>query len=499
MIRILSILGGLWLAVQPVAGQEPALTIYNQNFAVVREKVPLDLKAGTNTVHFTGITAQLEPESVILRDPSGQRTLQILEQNYQSNVLSEELLLSRNEGRTIHFVSQRGEKLEVVTGKIIRSPQSTPAFGTARYGTQVYPAPPARTAPSQAIVELDGHWRFGLPGTPLFPQPAEGAVLKPTLDWLLRTDKAGTLAAELAYVTGGMNWQADYNVVAPPEGDLLDVVGWVTMENRTGRTFEDAKIKLMAGDISKVQLGVTDRVSMGVVGGIAGGPFQPPVSEKPFEDYHLYALERATTLRDGETKQVEFLRTSGVKSRKVYVYDGMKLDPRYANYGPEYFRTNPDVGADFNPKARVMRELVNSKNNRLGIPLPKGRVRFYRRDEDGQLEFTGENILDHTPPDETSRVYTGSAFDVTGERRRTNFRVDMSRTWLDESFEIRLRNHQKEAVTVQVVEHLYRGMTWEITSKSADFRKVDSQQVEFRLAVPAHGEQVLTYSVHYTW
>ena len=334
MLRILSVLGIVCLLAQGAIPAEPALTIYNQSFAVVREKAKLLLKEGINQVHFTDITAQLEPESVILRDPSGQRALQILEQNYQSNLLSEGLLLSKYECRTIDFVSQRGDKLEIVKGKIIRSGYTRQPLGI-RYETQPYPAPAAAVArygnlsfgtlPAQAIIEVEGQWRFGLPGTPLFPALAEGAILRPTLDWIIRAEKAGALDAELSYVTGGMNWQADYNVVAPPKGDILELVGWVTAENHSGRTFQDAKIKLMAGDVSKVQ---PER--MGVAAGVAGGAFamgvgRPPVSEKPFEEYHLYTLERPTTLRDGETKQVEFLRASGVKSRTIYVYDGLKL------------------------------------------------------------------------------------------------------------------------------------------------------------------------------
>jgi hypothetical protein len=147
-----------------------------------------------------------------------------------------------------------------------------------------------------------------------------------------------------------------------------------------------------------------------------------------------------------------------------------------------------------------MKEIRNSKGNRLGMPLPKGRMRFYRKGDDGQLEFTGENTIDHTPKDELIRVYTGDAFDIVGERRRTDYRIDTNRNWLDETFEIKLRNHkEKDAVEIRVVEHLYRWINWEIVEKSDTFLKTESQTMEFRVQVPPGGEKTITYKVHYTW
>ncbi|MCJ7674694.1 MAG: hypothetical protein MUO33_06020, partial [Sedimentisphaerales bacterium] len=233
--------------------------------------------------------------------------------------------------------------------------------------------------------------------------------------------------------------------------------------------------------------------------GVAGKG--PPVTEKAFEDYHLYTLERPTTLHDRETKQVEFLRAEGVKSERLYVYDGVKIDyARYRSYQPEYIRQERDYGTQCNPKVWVMREFKNSQENHLGIPLPRGLVRFYRQDDDGQLEFTGENFIDHTPRDETVRVYTGNAFDLVGERRRTYYKIDISQHWLDEAFEIKVRNRKEDgSVEVRVVEHLYRWLSWEIVEKSDSFVKTESQTVEFRVNIPAGQEKVITYKVHYTW
>jgi hypothetical protein len=224
----------------------------------------------------------------------------------------------------------------------------------------------------------------------------------------------------------------------------------------------------------------------------------PVVREKSFDEFHLYTLERSTTLHDEETKQVEFVHAGDIRSQRLYIYDGANLAV-YGYYGGEQAVQDPNYGTQSNPKVWVMQEFKNSEANHLGIPLPKGRLRFYRRDTDGHLEFVGENSIDHTPKDETVRVYTGNAFDVTGERKRTNFRVESRQRWIDESFEIRVRNHKKQSVQVRVVEHLYRWTNWEIQDKSSACTKKDAQTVEFPVTVAPDGEQVVTYTVHYSW
>ena len=495
--------GLFWAACGTAASAaQPALTIYNQNFAVVRDTIPLDLKAGVNDIRFTETTAHLEPDSVILRDPAGKTKLQILEQNYRNDPVSQELLLSIFEGKTIEFETDLGwGQKKVVQGKIIRSgyvPHAQSAmqrYGQAYYQSQMSMA----SETSQPIIEIEGKLQFALPGRPVFPPLTGGTILKPTIDWQINADKAGKLEAELAYVTGGMSWEADYNVVAPENSDLLDVIGWVTMDNQSGRTFENAKIKLMAGDVSKIQ-----RAEGGFLGNeemaarAASAP--APVSEKAFEDYHLYTLARPATLHDRETKQVEFIRASGVKSERVYVYDGLKIDwRRYGGYSMENMRNNQDLGNEMETKVAVMREFKNSETNHLGMPLPKGRLRFYKQDNDQQLEFTGENTIDHTPKDEMLRVYTGNAFDLVGERRRTNIKVDSNNHWLDESFEIKLRNHKKEPAEIRVVEHLFRWYNWDITDKSDAFVKTNAQTMEFRVQLKPDEEKPIHYTVHYSW
>ncbi len=504
-MKTISLLEAVALTVFSIVASvaQPALTIYNQNFAVVRDSVPLNLQQGVNDVRFGETTAHLEPDSVILRDPQGKTNLQILEQNYRNDPVSQELLLSLYEGKTIDFETDLGwGKTKVVQGKIIRSgyvPHAQSAM--QRYGQAYYQSQMAMAAETaQPIIEVEGKLQFSLPGRPVFPALADDTILKPEITWKLKSDKATKLAAELAYVTGGMTWEADYNVVAPENSDLLDLVGWVTMDNQSGKSFENAKIKLMAGDVGKIQPGAESGSAMRAAIFDRAEAAAPTVTEKAFEDYHLYALARPATLHDRETKQVEFIRAGKVQSQKVYVYDGMKIDwQRYRGYSMENMRNNQEIGAESDSKVAMMREFKNSEANHLGRPLPKGRVRFYKQDNDQQLEFTGENVIDHTPNDETVSIYTGNAFDLVGERRRTNYKIDTAKDWIDESFEVTLRNHKKEAVEIRVIEHLFRWFTWDITEKSDPFVKTNAQMMEFRVQLKPDEEKTLHYTVHYSW
>ena len=468
-----------------VQSSEPALTIYNQNFFVAREKLSLDLHSGVNHVEFAGMTSHLEPDSVILRDLTG-RPLQILEQSYRNDPISQELLLSFYEGKTIDFLIQRQDRSETVHGKVIRSGYN-PGAGSG-----------------QPLIEVDGVLRFGLPGQPLFPALTGDSILKPTLSWQLETNSSGKSDAEISYVSGGMSWQADYNLVisdGPKKGqfDSLDMVGWITMHNQSGKTFENARIKLLAGDVNKIDQGTPNmRGYAAKAMRMEADAMAPVVREKSFDEFHLYTLERPATLRDQETKQVEFVRSTSVQSQRLYVYDGAQTD-QYGFYSMEQAREDQNYGTQSNPKIWVMQEFKNSEANHLGIPLPKGRLRFYRRDTDGHLEFVGENSIDHTPKDEAIRVYTGNSFDLHGERKRMNYHVDSNAHWMEETFEIKVRNHKKEEATIRVVEHLYRWTNWSLKNKSHEYKKKDAQTIEFPVTVAPDGEQVVTYTVHYSW
>jgi len=336
----------------------------------------------------------------------------------------------------------------------------------------------------------------------MFPALGDDTILKPTLDWRIHSDKAVKLDAELCYVTGGMSWEADYNVVSPEKGDEMEFIGWVTMDNQCGKAFRDAKIQLIAGDVAKLQPNQArirgPTTSLDVSGAISG---MPAVTEKAFDEYHLYSLPLPATLHDRETKQVEFVRAEQVKSQRLFVYEGAHIDQnRYSNWTYDNIRQDESYGTQSNPKVWVMREIKNSEENHLGLPLPKGKVRFYRQDDDGRLQFVGEDMIDHTARNETLRLYTGNAFDLVGERKRTHYQMDQSQHWIDESFEIKIRNRKKdEPVEIRVVEPLYRWTNWEIRQPSNHFEKKDAQTIEFRVPLKPDEEKVVTYTVHYSW
>ena len=490
------VLAGVVLLACSGAAADPALTIYNQQFAVVREAVPLDLKVGVNQVAYSNVTAQLEPDSVVLRDPAGKVNLQILEQNYRADPISQARLLSLFEGKTIDFQVVRDGKVELVPGKVIRSgyvpgpmPGSPSAF---RYDP--YTGDPTGAPEEEPLIEVDGKLQFALPGLPLFPALPDDTILKPTLTWSIRSDVAGPVEAELAYVSSGLNWEAEYNVVSPEDSDTLDLVGWVTLRNSSGKEFRNARIKLMAGAVHRVGQAGEEYA------GLREGALRTPqtVTEKPFDEYHLYTLHDPTTLHDSEVKQVEFLRAAGVHSRSIYEYDGAQLGDAARPDNPFGIR-DPAYGTESSHRVQVIREISNSAANHLGVPLPAGKVRVYRRDADGQLEFVGEDGIDHTPQDEVLRIRTGDAFDVTGDRVRKDFQEDTAHRTADESFIITLRNHKPVAIELRVIEHMLRSPTWKVVEGSTPHQKVDAQKVEFRISVPANGEKVLTYKVRYTW
>jgi len=463
----------------------PAITVYNQNFGVVRDTVLLDLSKGLTEASYSGVTAQLEPESVVLRDPAGKVRLSVVEQSYRGDPVDQMRLLQMFEGKTINFMKALDDEEVMVEGRIIRAPRivmvNNPHGG--KYQKTLEP-----------IIELDGQLITRLPGTPLFPSLGDDSILEPTLSWKLYSDQAASLNAQLSYLTNGMNWKSDYNLVLPEEGDEVTLTGWVSIENNTGTSFKDATIKLIAGDVNKVQDAPVDPFAGSVMRVKAmAEAAAPEVEAKKFDEFHMYRLPLATTLRDRETKQVEFVRAEKVQTKKLYVYEGFQ--GRY--YGG--MNTSQNYGQNSQPDVQIYREFINSEANGLGVALPAGRTRFYRMDSDGQLEFTGENTIDHTPKNERIRVYLGNAFDLVGERTRRDFFRHKSQDLMRESFEIEIRNRSEEQVTVQVVEHLYRWSNWEILEASQDYIKTDAQSIEFPVTVGPDKVAKVTYTVEYTW
>jgi hypothetical protein len=441
---------------------DPALTIYNGGYAVVRETLPIDLKSGVNQVSFAGVTAQVEADSVILRDIKGKAEFQVLEQSYRNDPVTQAMLLSLFEGKTLEFNRRETNKPDrVVVGKVVRS-------GFVPGGNFVEP-----------IIEVDGKLQFSLPGEPIFPSLGNDNVLKPTLNWKLNSASSGKIDAEVAYLSNGFTWEASYNLVATDKSDLLDVVGWVTMNNQSGMTFTEAKIKLMAGDVNRAQPEY-QRSARGMRVAALSMSADKVVTEKSFDEFHLYTLGNPATLRDKETKQVEFVRAAGVKAERVYVYDSLYQGGQAG-------------------KVQVYREFKNAEANKLGMALPKGKVRFYTQDGDRQLEFVGENRIDHTPKDEIIRVLTGNSFDLVGEHRMTNNTEDGSNRVATQTFEIKVRNRKKEPVEIRVVEHATHGGNWTLTAQSQPHEKKDATTFEFRVPLKPDEEKVITYTIRYTW
>jgi hypothetical protein len=421
----------------------------------VRERVPLELKAGVNVVKFTGVTRMLEPDSVVLRDPTGKVALRVLEQSYRADTVAQGFLLSLNEGKELDFlVRDQNGREHVVKGKVVRSGHAPGAEGS-----------------ETPIVEVDGKLRFSLPGEPIIPALSDDGVLKPTLTWQLAGERTAKVDAELGYVTAGFSWEAAYNLIAPEKGDIIDIVGWVTVSNTSGKSFSEVVVKLMTGDVQKVQppqrAAQMDRVVKMEMMAMSTGV----VTEKAFDEFHVYSLPRAVTLRNRERKQVEFMRGAGVKVPVVYVYDGSRHPTKMA----------------------VTREFKNSEENKLGLPLPKGRTRFYRKDDaDGRIEFVGEDTIDHSAKNELVRVKTGDAFDIVGERRAVDRSSSNLKGQAEQVFEIKLRNRKATPVEVKVVEHL-GGPNWQVTDESDEFTKKDASTIEFRVQLKPDDERSVTY------
>ena len=451
----------------------PSLTIYNDNFAVVRDAIELQLKKGVNQVNYHEITQQLEPDSVVFRPLKKERSFSVLEQNYLALPVNQMLLLHHFEGKEIEFEIDRNGKTETLSGSIIRS----------------------GIASGTPIIEMNGKTRFGLPGTPLFPPLQDDALLKPTLNIQLESTVSGKVKAELVYITGGLSWKADYNLIANEKNDQVDLNAWVTFNNQSGKNFNSANVKLMAGDINKIS---PQPRPLGQVRAITAAAPKPRVTEKDFDEYHLYNIERAIDLNNGESKQVEFIRASGIRSKTRYIYNGANIDRRYpANM--EHIRNDPNYGVNSNPKVWIYREFDNNTQNGLGIPLPKGRVRFYQQDSDLQLEFLGENNIDHSAKDATISLYTGNAFDVSGQRKQLDYELHTRENRAQESFAITVKNGKKKSVAVTVVEPLYRWSNWVIKSHSETFTKTGSQTIEFNLELQPQQEKTIKYTVDYSW
>jgi hypothetical protein len=445
-------------------------------YALVREDRRFDLKAGRTLLRVPDVPALIDPTTVSfasLTDPAGTR---VVEQSFEFDLTSTQKLLSRYLDREITVEQPRGQGVGAFTGTLV----GTQGGLTLR-------------AADGSVRVVNGYSGVTLPGLP------GGLISRPTLVWDVETGRAGAHDARIAYQTGGMTWWADYNLTytEPAPGRCrLDVGAWVTIVNQSGAAYADAKLKLIAGDVQRAQPRAVPAApaALGRVQEMKAAGFE----EKAFFEYHLYTLGRPTSLAQNSTKQIELFPTAtGVGCEKKLVYAGQGAG--YPVYGSPM--TDRNFGAQSNRKVDVYLRIRNTQADGLGIPLPAGKLRVSKRDDaDGSLEFIGEDLIDHTARDETVQVKLGSAFDVVGERRQVEFRLDTSAKWIEEEIEVRVRNQKPdEAVEVVVKESLYRWSAWTITRKSHDFRKEDSRTAHFPVRIAPKGEAVVRYTVRYTW
>ena len=448
-------------------------------YAIVKHERPIVLGAGRSIIRFSDVAAHIDPTTVSfvsLTDPEGTH---VLEQNFEFDLVSTDKLMERYLDRQITVDQIQGDKLATYTGKLLST-----AGGLVLQG-------------EGGRVEVIREY-----SNVRFPELPGGLITKPTLVWDIRTAKPGPHRMRVVYETKGVTWWTDYNIIFTEGEDansgLLDVGAWVSIINQSGATYHHAKLKLIAGDVHRAPqpqpVYTRMRANLEMIGGAAE---TDGFGEKTFFEYHMYTLGRPTTLPDNSTKQIELFPTArNVPCEKIMVYYGIRT--RYANYGRPM--TDRNFGVTSSKKVNIYLRFKNEKAIGMGMPLPSGRIRVSQRDPaDDTLEFIGEDKIDHTPKGEEVLIKLGSAFDVVGERRQVDFKVDSRRDWMDETIEIKLRNHKEEPVKVIARENLYRWTNWEITQKTHDFEKMDSRTIHFPVKVPKDGEVTIRYTVHYSW
>lgn len=435
-----------------------ALTIYNVNLGLVKDQREIKLMRGTGELRFMDVASQIIPTSVHIKSLIDPETLQILEQNYEYDLLNPQRLLDKYVGKDVklYYKNPYTEREEIVTATLL-SNNGGPIF---KIGDEI---------------------TFGHPGRIIFPGVPENLISKPTLVWLIENNLSSAQKVEALYLTNGINWRSDYVVTLNDKDDKADLSGWVTIDNRSGTTYRNANLKLVAGDVNRVKDEYEYRDKMLRVAEIAAAKAGPQFKEDEFFEYHIYTLQRTATIKDNQTKQISLINADNIPVKKELLY-----------YGARYYYYNQHGEAITNQKVGVFVEIANKEKDNLGIPLPKGTVRVYKNDKEGSLQFVGEDSIDHTPKDEKIRIKLGDAFDVVGSRKQTDWKKIAYDTY-EASFEISLRNHKKEDVVVKVVEPIPGD--WKILNSSHDYEKTEAFTAEFNIPVPKDKEIKLTYRV----
>jgi hypothetical protein len=440
ILLVLFLYGGL--------SAELAVTVYNQNLALVKDKRALEFEKGRFEYSLTNVPSQIDPTSVHFKLLRNKDDAALLEQNYRYDLVGFGKIMEKYLDKEIEMIHENGI---VYSGTLL-------AFD-GKTVTLLKPSGALEVLVTEKVTKFD------------FPTLPEGLITKPTLVWLFDSELTGKQEAEISYMTKGMDWHAEYVGVVSEDEKMLDLAAWVSVENNSGATYKDAKLKLVAGDVNIIQPQIRGlgRMEKEMYADFAAAP---GFEEKAFFEYHLYTLPRATDLANNEIKQISLFEPATTPVTKKYVYEGSS--------------GNNDV--------KVNLQFVNSKQNGLGMPMPAGKVRVMKRDTDGSMEFIGENMIDHTPRDEKLELYMGNAFDLVGERVVKDTRK-ISQYVQENDIEVKLRN-RKEDETVEIIvrERIY-SRDWRILKSNFEYEKIDARTLEFKIPVKPGEEIVLSYTV----
>ena len=447
-----------------------AVTIYNDSLALVKDQREVRLPKGEVQLAFQEVSAQIRPETALLRNLTEPKGFFVVEQNFDFDLLTPAKLLDKYVGQKVTVVSLRA------------NPDGAGARELREEATVL-------ATNSGTVLQFADRIETSVPGRIVFPRVPENLRARPTLVVTLHSPAEKAQKLELSYLTSGLGWKADYVANLSSDEKQLDLNGWVTLTNNSGVAYPDATLQLVAGDVNRVQDRPQRAYAMKSMLGEAA-PAAPQMKEESLFEYHLYTLDRPTTLKAAQTKQVALLSASAVPVRKEYLLRG---DSYY--YQSQY----GDIGAKL--KVGVFVEFDNRTETRMGMPLPKGVVRVYKRDSEGRAQFVGEDAIDHTPKNETVRLKLGDAFDVTAKRKQTDFKklagTSRYNYVYEAAFEVELKNAKKEAVTVSLLEPMPGD--WELVSQSHPHSKEAAGAAKFKVPVPAEGSATLTYRVKVKW
>ena len=437
-----------------------AITVYNQNFGLVREVRGIELARGPVALEYRDVASSIQPETVHVL-PLGSEGFRLLEQNYQFDLLNPQKLLEKYVGRTVTVY------------------RTNPATGVEE-GVEAE----VLSVNGGPILRIDGEITFNYPGRFGFPEMPDNLIAEPTLLWRLDTP-GGRQRVEVSYLTNSLNWKSDYVMVLDEDDDEGVLTGWVTLTNQSGTSYENARLQLVAGDVQRVGNGMPRAEYRDRMMADAAMALESGFTEDAFFEYHLYTLGRPTDLQNNEQKQVTLLESDGFGVQKRLIFPGNSYYYR-GQYGQ----------VTSNQKVGVFLDFENSEENGLGMPLPKGTVRVYKRDANGAQQFIGEDLIDHTPRDEELRIKMGEAFDVVGDRRQMDYTV-ISSCVSESTWQVDLRNHKEEDVEVMLVEPV--GGDWEIVSSTHAYEQIDAWTFTMSPAVEAGGETRVEYRVRVRW